>query len=301
MRRSVVFVMGVVMKIRAVTFVFAACVALSGSLDAHASSLLNIADGQCGGTGGDSQCSKSNAVVTATAMAITEIQPVTGNQGWTNFQAAFNSWNATLAVGSKWNLVVGTLAPETVLEFNVTLYRAYVQEGGSGPGSCSADPHCGGAEIQVSYTPHGEGAPTPITNSNSISAANAIRAQSISTNQKRDPSLPGNPYLDNAPGTPGADLGPPAYPFQYDGTGGSTASMLYDKPSRDDYAVWTADAWLSTVDYASKTLTVYDGLEWGFTVAAPLPATWTVMLTGLAGFGFVAYRRKRQVGLRAAA
>ncbi len=75
--------------------------------------------------------------------------------------------------------------------------------------------------------------------------------------------------------------------------------MLYDKPSRDDYAVWTADAWLSTADYGSRTLTVYDGLEWGFTVAAPLPAIWTMMLTGLAGFGFVTYRRKRQVGVRA--
>ena len=73
-------------------------------------------------------------------------------------------------------------------------------------------------------------------------------------------------------------------------------------PNRDDYAVWLADAFLSTADYQTRTLTVYDGLEWGFTVAAPLPGTWTLMLTGLAGFGgVVAYRRKKQIGARVAA
>jgi hypothetical protein len=34
--------------------------------------------------------------------------------------------------------------------------------------------------------------------------------------------------------------------------------------------------------------------------ATPLPATWTMMLIGLAGFGFVAYRRKPKPALMAA-
>lgn len=285
------------MKIRALApvaiLMFAAILFLSATSNVRATVLITT--GQCD-SGDTTKCSASNAIITATAYIIKEVTPGSTDQGWANFQSAFNSWNASLAANNKWTLGTGNLSAEATL--NVVLYRAYVQQGSPG---CIADPHCGGAEIQVNYN-NGGNPPFPIANENNIQPGDAVWAQSIVTNQKRNPSQPGNPYLDNAPGTPGANLGPPAYPFQYDGSGGSSASMLYDMPNRDDYAVWLADAFLSTADYQTRTLTVYDGLEWGFTVAAPLPATWTLMLTGLAGFGgVVAYRRKKQIGAGIAA
>jgi len=251
--------------------------------DARATVLID--DGQCGGTGGSGKCTAQNSKVVATAYQISEIRPEDGNTGWVNFQSAFNSWNNNLGANDKWSLTTGTLASEAFL--TVTLYRAYVNEGQG----CGL--FCGGAEIDVSYNNAGS-TPFPISGK-PIQDGQAVWSQSISTNQKRNPSLPGNPYLDNAPGTPNADLGAPAYPFQYDG------SLFYDKPSRDATANWLGDAWISTLDRSSRTLTVYDGLEWGFNVS-PVPefSTWAMMLFGFAGVGFMAYRRKSKLALMAA-
>jgi len=234
-----------------------------------------IGAGQC--DNGSAACVATQGNTVATAYDIKDLTPGAG-ANWTNFQSAFNSWNASLAAANQWTLATADPSAEAI--FNVTIYRAYVNEG--------CGPTCGGAEIEVKWQ-NGGAAPNPIANANSIQANEAIWSQSISTNQKRVPSLPGNPYLDNAPGTPGAQLGPPAYPFQYDG------SDFYDKPSRDAYAWWLADLWLSTADYTARVLTVYDGIEWGFTVETPLPAAWTMMLIALSGFGVVAgYRRRKQ-------
>jgi hypothetical protein len=41
----------------------------------------------------------------------------------------------------------------------------------------------------------------------------------------------------------------------------------------------------------------FDYAAAGGVSATPLPATWTMMLIGLAGFGFVAYRRKSKPAL----
>jgi hypothetical protein len=168
-----------------------------------------ITAGQCGGTGGAGQCVDTEGNTVATAFPIVDLTPGVGT-GWNNFQNAFNSWNATLAAGNKWTLAIAAFGPSPEAVFNVTIYRAYVNEDGCGP-------ICGGAEIEIKWS-NGGAAPNPIANANNIQATEAIWSQSISTNQKRVPSLPGNPYLDNAPGTPGAQLGPPAYPFQYDGS-----------------------------------------------------------------------------------
>lgn len=247
-----------------------------------ASATLIIDDGQCGGTGGSAQCTAKNAKVIATAYDIKELQPVRGNGGWTNFQSAFTSWNNSLAKADQWTLTTGTLSAEAVLD--VTLYRAYVNEGTN----CGV--FCGGAEIRVSYN-NGGSAPNPIADSNAIKDGEAVWSQSIATNQKRNPSLPGNPYLDNAPGTPDADLGAPAYPFQYNG------SIFYDKPSRNATANWLGDAWISSEDTTNRILTVYDGLEWGFNVT-PIPelSTWVMVLLGFAGLGFVS--RRHRTGVR---
>lgn len=247
------------------------------ALSPQANATVIVDDGQCGGSPSSAQCTAKNTKVIATAKEIKEIQPVNGNAGWTNFQNAFNSWNNTLAKADQWTLAVDNLAAEAILD--VTLYRAYVNEGNG----CGI--FCGGAEIKVTYS-NGGNPPNPIS-SLPPSDGDAIWSQSIVTNQKRNPSLPGNPYLDNAPGTPDADLGPPAYPFQYE------TSFFYDKPSRNATADWLADAWISSEDNTNHILTVYDGLEWGFTVT-PIPeiSTWAMMLVGFGGLVFVARHRR---------
>jgi hypothetical protein len=214
-----------------------------------------------------------------------EIQPVSTNPGFVNFEQAFNAWNP-----GGWTLDVDNLSAEATL--TVTLYRAFVQQGAA---ACVADVLCGGAEIQVDYN-YGGNPPFPIGNcgaspcaAGTVADGQAVWSQSILTNQKRNPSLPGNPYLDNAPGTPGATLAPPAYPFQYQG------SFLYDMPARDASASWLADAWISSIDYSDETLTVYDGVQWAFSV--PEPASIGALGIGLAGAGFLRLGRRRSARL----
>ncbi len=273
------------MGIERTASITAACAVIFLATAPQARATVLIDDGQCGGTGGAGKCVAANSKVVATAYQISEILPVATDTGWTNFQSAFNSWNNSLAAASQWTLTTGNLSAEAVLD--VTLYRAYVNEG------MGCGLFCGGAEIQVSYN-NGGSAPNPISGG-TINDGDAVWSQSISTNQKRNPSLPGNPYLDNAPGTPDASIGPPAYPFQYNG------SVFYDKPSRNATANWLGDAWISSIDSTDRTLTVYDGLQWGFNVSpVPEASTWAMVLLGFAGLGFLVSRRKSKPALLAA-
>ncbi len=83
----------------------------------------------------------------------------------------------------------------------------------------------------------------------------------------------------------------PAYPFQKEDR------YFFDKPN----GYWpnaSFDAWtfLSKVDTAKRSLTVYEGINWGFSLNAtpadvPEPATW---LTLIAGFGLTGSLARRQ-------
>ncbi len=98
-------------------------------------------------------------------------------------------------------------------------------------------------------------------------------------------------------------------PF-YDFTGGSAfrPPLFQDGPLRGEPTPATPviqwDAWLFLVSAPSEqgntkapvTITFYDGIEWGFqTALTPLPSTWTVMLGGLLGVGYLAFRRRGAV------
>ena len=74
-------------------------------------------------------------------------------------------------------------------------------------------------------------------------------------------------------------------------------------------ASFNAITLLSTVSPATDTLTVYDGLSYGFALSAvgdtppgqgllasapvPEPSVWALMLLGFAGLGFAGYGRRR--------
>jgi hypothetical protein len=263
-------------SLAAISVAFGVAFAATG---ANATTLL-IDTGQCGNGG---SCVTTNGTVTATAYLPTEIQPVNGNTGWANFQAAFNSWNAT--VGSAWTLATGALSAEAI--FTVDLYRPFVSTSPN-PGNCAGNLFCGGAEIDILYN-NGGNAPNPIPNPipSPISNLSAVWSQSVLTNSKLLGSQPGNPYIDN--NNP-ADrvINPPAYPYQY------TLSDFYDKPNRNANAMWLGDAWISTADFSTDTLTVYDGVEWGFSVVTPLPAALPLFATGLGALGLLGRRRKRK-------
>lgn len=190
-----------------------------------------------------------------------------------DFQAAFNSWNNSLPMASQWTLVNGG-ALNMAAKFDISIYRA------------TTTGIVGDLEINVFYTP-GAGDPPGIGNPNNIQPNEAVWSQSVFTNQKLMGSLPGNPYLDNT-SPPMSQLGPPAYPFQYAG------SVFYDDPSRPAYAFWYAIAYLSTANFTTRTLTVYEGISWGFTVATvPEPSTY-LMGAIVVVVGVVSHRRLRR-------
>jgi hypothetical protein len=217
-----------------------------------------------------SPCGATSLTITGAAVytdtegnyTITAVKPtlVTGaiNAG---FQSAFNSWNDDPSGGDGvWHLVNGgALGADT--KFDVSTYIAHVTPGGFGD-----------LKIQIDYTA-GAGAPPPIPASGTPSDTSAVWSQSVATNQKLAGSLPGNPYLDNPSTAPNPTLGPPAYSYQY------ATSYFFDDPGRNSYATWMAVAYISTVNYSTDTVTVYDGVAYGFTVV-PEPSSLVMGLLG---------------------
>ena len=254
-----------------ICFLALALAALAIVPAAKAVPIFNIAPGACPNT--QSACTATDGVVNVglfTPDLITDSSTLLND-----FSSAFNSWNTD----GTWKLKQSDLSSTAVL--TVTTYDAYTNQGPN----CGIT--CGGAEIAISYTPGTSADPPGIIDPAHIGDDDAVWSQSISTNAKRNPSLPGNPYLDNAPGTPDADLGPPAYPYQY------TGSSFYDKPGRDATAIWIGDAYISTVNYSTKTVTLYDGVEWGFTVT-PVPEPSSLLLFVPCGMLLI-FAKKRRV------
>lgn len=252
--------------------------ALLTSSAANATPVFTVAADACPNQ--VSQCSATNGEVTSTLFNIFLINPLNDTTGaYSNlFVPAFNAWNAARPANSKWRLVAADLSNTAAI--NVTDYRAFVDEG------ADCDEFCGGAEINITYKFGGTNDPLPIFNTDRIFPFTAMWTQSIRTTDKLPGSLPGNPYLDNAPNLPGAQFNPPAYPFQYAG------SEFFDKPFRDADATWLGQAFLMKANYRTRTLTVYDGVGWGFFVQdVPEPAT--LALSGLGMLSILLYARRR--------
>ena len=191
-----------------------------------------------------------------------------------DFTAAFNSWNADMGArggAGGWTIVNagGLNGTFKVNDYTPTLVGA-----------------TGDLSFNMSYTA-GLGDP-------SATAANTVWAQSIRTTDKLAGSLAGNPYLDNPAGLGGGTYNPPAYPFQY------ADGHFYDDPSRTGNPTrkvqWIGDLYLCTINYGTKTLNVYDGVEWGFEInpkPAATPEPGSMAALGLGIVGLAVRRRKR--------
>ena len=257
-----------------------AWIALLALSTVSATPIFTVAPGTCPNNA--AACTAANDEVTSTLFNIFLINPLNDTTGAYNnlFVPAFNAWNASLPAGGKWRLVAADLSASATI--NVSTYRAFVEEGNN------CDEFCGGAEIDITYD-WGGGAnnPLPIRDPARIFPFTALWTQSINTTDKLPGSLPGNPYLDNAPNLPNRQYNPPAYPFQYAG------SDFFDKPYREADATWLGQAFLMKANYRTRTLTVYDGVGWGFSVQdVPEPAT--LALSGGGVLWILIYARRRR-------
>lgn len=214
----------------------------------------------------------NSAQATVTATVPTLIAPPTAASTYTT---AFNNWNAS-GGGQGWTLAFGaSLGADT--KFNITTYRAFVTGA------------TGGVEILMTYT-QGADAPNPATQANVGDPETAFWSQSIVTN---DP-LNGNtsPYLDISEGTNngGSTFDAPLYPFQYADTAFYDAPRRTVVPPNGPSKSWTGSNYLVKRNLTTKTLTVYDGITYGFTVA-PVPEPATLVTLGVGAL--VLLRRKR--------
>jgi hypothetical protein len=180
------------------------------------------------------------------------------------YQAAFNAWNTTLPAASQWTLVSGGTNKGS---FSIDEYRAYLDL-----------PGAGGVTIDVLYNP-GAGDPPKINanGTNTIENGEAVWTQVIYTDAKLPGALPGNPYLDNPAGLTNSVADPPLYPFQY------VDSHFFDGPERNTSAFWYAEAYLASANFDTRTLTVYDGIGWGFSIV-PEPGALAFVAVGIVVF-----------------
>jgi PEP-CTERM motif len=188
------------------------------------------------------------------------------------FKDAFAAWNEGIDIGSKWTLVDGGILPD--LQFDVTLFDA---EASAYVGGFS-NAYDEGFNVEWSYS--------------GDRRATLFWSQAVSTNTLLTTGeiVPAFLIMDVAgSGCVVGSLYPcaPLYPYQYDDR------SFYDAPASSwPNGRFNAVALLSMADYATRTLTVYDGVSWGFVLSAvPEPASWVMLLSGL-GLALLVARRK---------
>lgn len=199
------------------------------------------------------------------------------------FQSAFTAWNAT-GGGQGWTLNFGGDLAGT---YSVTTAQAL--QFGAGGAVANANVALGGLEIEVGVG--GITLPTPGM------GEDIVWIQGLYDNYLLDGSIVTSFYemdvsTDPCGGVTGITC-PPAYPFQYGD------NKFYDRP-RASYvagstqAFFDANAFLAVRNTATSTITVYDGISYGFqNYVSPEPGTWILLCSGL-GLVLVRARRRRQ-------
>ncbi len=186
---------------------------------------------------------------------------------------AFAAWNATNAAGAQWTLVQGGALPGG--QFNVSIFDAK-----------TVGTTLGGLEINVDWTYAG------------ADKTDYVWVQGLLDNYLLNGSIVSPFYemdINNAGCTntgvwdvDGNRRCAPAYPYQY------ADRKFYDFPKAPwPNSFFDADAYLSKIDYTARTLTIYEGVHYGFNLnAVPLPAAVWLFGSGLAGLIGFARRSK---------
>jgi len=188
-----------------------------------------------------------------------------------DFEAAWST-----ALPGEWNPALWTLQWSGVpldATLNITAYQAINYTPDNPLYSAS---YYAGAEINISWVP-------------TASQQNLKWIQAIYTNR---PRYLVQRYMDIMTLRPPADQ-PPAYPYSY------TDYHFYDKPRRacepDQHIFWNAYLYLASIDRSTKTVTVYEGLHWGYTIdCVPVPEPSGVIAL-LAGLGVVTCGIRRRM------
>ncbi|RBP14429.1 hypothetical protein DFR50_109183 [Roseiarcus fermentans] len=221
------------------------------------------------------------------------------------FTTAFDAWDA--ANGKDWTLVDGGALSGVSVDATIAAGASDFAAGLSlvlftlsGPGLASvADKLVWTQALVISYTPLRGALPGPI--------------ETLDTFDLSQDAAGDNPWFPKTCARPSAGASPahgafcgPIYPFQY----GSTLSkdkldgvalgtdFFYDAPQ----GVWPdaryqAITLLSEVDPATDTLTVFQGIEYGFTLSAtpaPEPPSWALALAGFTAAALAGQRGRRR-------
>jgi len=189
------------------------------------------------------------------------------------FRQGFDAWNA--ANGNAWNLFDGTNDGVDDLggTLDVTTFTT---------AAFNNNPYRGGLTIRID--------PNNLTGLPALGAGERfVWVQALYDNYL----IPGGlttPFfeMDVSTVTPCTMVGdgtaanpvcPPAYPFQ---NSASNPNLFYDQPIAQAGAFFAAEAFFGVLDYSNKSLTIYDGVDYGFLNTAPEPATWGLCVAALA-------------------
>ena len=179
----------------------------------------------------------------------------------TNFVRSFDAWNATQAANAKWTLNFGGNPNGT---FNIYVASAAVTDpnpscNGFGPNGGT----CGGLGIRIAL----RNIPAPVIGNNEVFGW----SQGVFGNYENNGNRTVAPFyemdVETGPcGLRANPICPPMYTFQ-DPTGRfrfADAPAFQFLPPGSTQAFFDADAYLSLANYTTRTLTVYDGVSYGY-------------------------------------
>lgn len=196
---------------------------------------------------------------------------LTGNS--TEFRNSFNAWNSINGASSKWTLEDGGALPGG--EFEVSLFGAV------------ANSNAGGVDIKIYWIYSDDTGIEHPPRAARTDKSSYFWTQGLYLNFNLSRFTSGNYYRMDARDT--GDYKPPLYPNQYDDR------HFYDGP-RGPWpgGFFTAETFLSQVDFTTRKLTIYEGVRYRFDlIAVPEPSTILLLASTLLAW-LLTLRRQRQ-------
>jgi len=168
-----------------------------------------------------------------------------------DFKKSFDAWNTSNAATDKWTLANGGNLPGG--QFEVSIFDAL------------AFNNVGGLEINIDWTYNG-------TDKDDFQWA-----QGLLDNYLINPIKIVDPFYEMDVNAAEVNK-PPLYPFQY------ADRSFYDKPLGPwPNSSFDARAFLSKANFTARTLTIYEGVNYGFILSVPEPSTLLLFILGVTG------------------